>query len=65
MLESADVEHGGLKQWINRKPGDPLKDKKAVWTRKHTAGSAADQQAPGLPVTADKNWIFIDPETIQ
>ncbi len=65
MLESVDVEHGGLKLWINRKPGDPLKDKKAVWTRKHAAESAAEQQALGLPVKADKNWIFIDPETIQ
>ncbi len=65
MLESVNVERGGLKLWINRKPGDPMQDKKAKWTIEHAKKSAEQQKALGLPVTADKNWIFVDPETIQ
>lgn len=65
MLESVDVERGGIKLWINRKSGDPTRDKKAVWTMEHAKKSAEEQKKLGMPVTADKNWIFIDPETIQ
>lgn len=65
MLESVDVERGGLKLWINRKPGEPTKDKKAMWTIEHAKKSAEQQAKLNMPVTADKNWIFIDPETIQ
>ena len=65
MLESVNVERGGLKLWINRKPGDPKKDKKALWTIDHAEKSAQQQNELNMPVTANKNWIFIDPETIQ
>lgn len=65
MLESVDVAKGGVKIWINRKPGDVMKDKRAKKTWAHAQKSAAHQKELGLPVTADKNWIFIDPTTIQ
>ncbi len=64
MLESVNVERGGIKLWINRKPGNPVEDKKARWTIEHADKSAAEQNELNMPVTANKNWIFIDPDTI-
>ena len=43
MLESVNVERGGIKLWINRKPGNPVEDKKARWTIEHADKSAAEQ----------------------
>lgn len=64
MLESVNVEQGGVKLWINRKPGKPEENSKAKWTIEHAKKSAAEQKELGMPATADKNWIFIDPDTI-
>lgn len=58
MLESVDVEKGGLKLWVNRK------DKNVKWTLDHAKKSAEEQKKLGLPVTADKNWIIVKSEEI-
>ena len=64
MLESVDISTGGLKLWVNRKD-DGLQNKKAVWTMDHAKKSAEQQAKLGMPVTADKNWIIVNPSDIQ
>ena len=64
MLESVDVEKGGVKLWVNRKD-EGMNNKKAKWAMDHAKKSAEQQAKLGLPVTADKNWIVVNPSDIQ
>ena len=41
-----------------------MEDSKAKWTIDLANKSAAQQNELNMPVTANKNWIFIDPDTI-
>ncbi|MGL4767297.1 MAG: haloacid dehalogenase-like hydrolase [Formosimonas sp.] len=59
LFRGADVEHGGLRVWVNRK------DKYLTQIQNMQSKHAKAQAAAGLPVTADKNWIVVKPEQIQ
>ncbi|WP_296224611.1 haloacid dehalogenase-like hydrolase [Ralstonia sp. UBA689] len=59
LFQKTDVERGGVRVWVNRsaKAMRLLNDMR----QQH----AARQEALGLPVTADKNWIVVTPDAIQ
>jgi hypothetical protein len=59
LLNATDVERGGLRVWVDKKASDM--NRMAHWRQT----SAARQEALGLPVTADKNWLVVTPEMIQ
>lgn len=58
LLNGVDVEHGGLRLWVVRKPS-ALKEMRD-WRRQ----SADRQQALGLPVTADSNWLEVSQDEL-
>lgn len=64
MLESVNVERGGIKLWINRKPGNPWKTRRPGGLSSMRTSPPPSQNELNMPVTANKNWIFIDPDTI-
>ncbi|RST45381.1 haloacid dehalogenase-like hydrolase [Variovorax sp. DXTD-1] len=59
LFRATDVEHGGLRVWVNRK------DKYLVQIQAMQKQHAEAQKAQGLPVTADRNWIVVKPDQIQ
>ena len=59
LFRGTDIEHGGLRVWVNRK------DKYLKQIQAMQQKNAAAQKAQGQPVTADKNWIVVKPEQIQ
>ncbi len=59
LFRAPDVEQGALRLFVSRK--DSALDKMKSLQARH----AADQQAHGLPVTADRNWLVVTPEQIQ
>jgi phosphoserine phosphatase len=59
LLNSTDVEKGGLRVWVNRK-AKYMPAMQSWWEE-----SAKRQQALGQAVTADKNWLVVKPEDIQ
>ncbi len=59
LFRGPDVEQGALRLFVSRK--DSALDKMKSLQARH----AADQQAHGLPVTADRNWLLVTPEQIQ
>lgn len=58
LFHGVDVSKGGIHLWINRK------DDYMVQMNTMIAENAAAQEAEGLPVTADKNWVIVLPEDI-
>jgi hypothetical protein len=58
LLHATDVERGGLRLWVDRKPGY-LAQIQAL-QREH----AQAQREHGLPVTAERNWIVVRPEQL-
>lgn len=58
LLHATDVERGGLRLWIDRKPGY-LAQIQAL-RREH----AQAQREHGLPVTAERNWIVVTPQQL-
>lgn len=59
LLRSTDVEHGGVRVWVNRKDSymkeiDGMK-----------AAGAKRQKELGQKVTADKQWLTVTPEQIR
>lgn len=59
LLNSTDIERGGMRIWISRKPETLLKLKTLLST------SAQEQRKLGQEVTADKNWLIIEADKIQ
>jgi phosphoserine phosphatase len=59
LFRAADVEHGGVRVWVNRK------DKYMVQIEAMQKSNAAAQKAQGLAVTADREWLVVKPEQIQ
>jgi hypothetical protein len=59
LFRGTDVEHGGLRVWVNRK------DKYDTQIRAMRRDKAAVQQNLGLPVTADRGWIDVKADQIQ
>ena len=59
LFRGTDVEHGGLRVWVNRK------DKYLVQIQAMQKKNAEAQKALGLPVTADRNWVVVKSEQIQ
>lgn len=59
LLHSADTAKGG-RIWVGRSE----KSRKLL-DEKWIADSARQQEALGLPVTADQGWIFVTPDDIQ
>lgn len=58
LFHSADVRHGGVRVWVNRK--DSYMKQLDGMKRKN----AARQRELGQPVTADKRWLTVTPEQI-
>lgn len=59
LFRGTDVEHGGLRVWVNRK------DKYLVQIQAMQKKHAEAQKALGLPVTADRNWVVVKSAQIQ
>ncbi|MGL4858410.1 MAG: haloacid dehalogenase-like hydrolase [Enterobacteriaceae bacterium] len=59
LLNSTDISKGGVRVWVNKKESQMNKIK-TMWQE-----AAKAQQALGLPVEADKNWLVVTPEQIQ
>lgn len=59
LFRGADVTHGGLRVWVNRK------DKYLVQIEAMQQTHAAAQRAAGLPVTATLGWVVVKPAQIQ
>lgn len=59
LFRGVDVERGGLRVWVNRK--DEYLEQIQNMQKKH----AEDQKVQGLPVTANRNWIVVQPDQIQ
>ncbi|MFF0742486.1 haloacid dehalogenase-like hydrolase [Streptomyces sp. NPDC004111] len=59
LFRSTDVEHGGVRVWVNRKDSY-LKELEAM----KTAG-AERQKELGQKVTADRNWLTVTPDQIR
>jgi hypothetical protein len=59
LFHATDVEKGGLRLWINRK------DKHLDTVKAMMAKHAANQKAQGLPVSADRNWVIVKPESLE
>jgi hypothetical protein len=59
LLNSVDVEKGGVRVWVNRK--EKYLPKITTWYEE----SAKRQQELGQQATADKNWLVVKPEQIQ
>lgn len=58
LLNGVDVEKGGVRLWVNRKP------KALQEIREWRQASAERQKALGQPVTADKNWVEVTPDEL-
>ncbi|QDQ11167.1 HAD family hydrolase [Streptomyces spectabilis] len=58
LFHSADVQHGGVRVWVNRK--DSYLKQLDAMKRKN----AARQRELGQPVTADKGWLTVTPEQL-
>lgn len=58
LLNGVDVEHGGVRLWVNRKP------KSLAEIQEWRKTSAERQKALGQPVTADKNWVEVTPDEL-
>lgn len=59
LFHATDVEHGGIRLWVNRSAAHMATLKAMI------VNNAARQKALGLPVTADKNWIVVNPEDLE
>lgn len=59
LLNSTDIAQGGQRLWINHS----AHNMQTMQQLRHKA--AKQQQALGLPVTADKNWLIVTPQQIQ
>ncbi|WP_369214579.1 haloacid dehalogenase-like hydrolase, partial [Streptomyces flavofungini] len=59
LFHSADVAHGGVRVWVNRK--DAYMEQLDGMKRKN----AARQRELGQKVTADKRWLTVTPEQIR
>ncbi|MDX5569132.1 haloacid dehalogenase-like hydrolase [Streptomyces sp. ID05-04B] len=59
LFQSLDVEHGGARIWVNRK------DKYLTQIQDMQKANAARQEELGQPVTADKNWLVVEPDEIR
>ncbi|MFB7414035.1 haloacid dehalogenase-like hydrolase [Streptomyces sp. NPDC056210] len=59
LLRSTDVEHGGVRVWVNRKDSymKEIDGMKAAGTKR--------QKELGQKVTADKQWLTVTPEQIR
>ena len=55
---NVDVAKGGVRVWVDRGGGRLEKVEKLI------EESVEGQKENALPVTADKNWIFVKPEDI-
>ncbi|WP_030572928.1 HAD family hydrolase [Streptomyces aureocirculatus] len=58
LFHSADVRHGGVRVWVDRK--DSYMKQLDAMKRKN----AARQRELGQPVTADKRWLTVTPEQL-
>lgn len=58
LLNGVDVEHGGLRLWVVRKPA--ALQEMHTWRRE----SAERQKALGQPVTADMNWVEVSQDML-
>ncbi|MFE6685774.1 haloacid dehalogenase-like hydrolase [Streptomyces sp. NPDC057743] len=58
LFQSADVEHGGARIWVNRKESS-MKELDAM-----KQANAKRQKELGQRVTADKDWLTVTPEQI-
>ncbi|MFD9905676.1 haloacid dehalogenase-like hydrolase [Streptomyces sp. NPDC059063] len=58
LFHSADVRHGGVRVWVNRK------EKYLRQLDGMKRENAARQRELGQPVTADKRWLTVTPEQI-
>lgn len=58
LLNGVDIEHGGVRLWVVRKPAalQEMRD----WRQQ----SAARQKALGQPVTADSHWIEVSQDEL-
>ncbi|MBF7144876.1 MULTISPECIES: haloacid dehalogenase-like hydrolase [Pseudomonas] len=59
LFHSVDVSKGGIHLWINRKT------KYMDQLNGMIQHNAKAQEAAGLPVTADKNWVVVTPDQVQ
>lgn len=59
LLNSTDVERGGMRIWVSRNPETLVKLKTLLST------SAQEQAKLGQEITADKNWLVVDANKIQ
>ncbi|MEQ6292111.1 haloacid dehalogenase-like hydrolase [Vogesella sp. GCM10023246] len=59
LLNSTDIDKGGMRVWVNRK-AKYMPAMQSWWEK-----SAQQQKALGQAVTADKNWLVVKPEEIQ
>lgn len=59
LLHGTDVEHGGIRLWVDRK------DKYRKQIQSMWEDAAARQKALGQPVTADQNWLVVKAQEIQ
>ncbi|GGC11041.1 hypothetical protein GCM10011352_41950 [Marinobacterium zhoushanense] len=58
LFNGTDMDKGGLRIWVNRK--DKYMKKMEAWW----ADAAAQQEALGQAVTADKSWLVVKPDQI-
>ena len=58
LFHGANVDNGGMRLWISRSDACRQKIGKLI---KETAQK---QELEGLPVTADRNWLFVTPKEI-
>lgn len=58
LLNGTDVEHGGMRVWIDRK--QKYTNQMNQWSKK----AAAEQTRLNLKATADKNWLIVKPEDL-
>lgn len=58
LLNGVDVEHGGVRLWVNRKV------KSLAEIREWRKAAAERQRALGQSVTADKNWVEVTPDEL-
>jgi hypothetical protein len=55
IFQGVDVARGGIHLWVDRKPA--YREQIDGMIKNNTIA----QKKEGLPVTADKNWVFVKP----
>ncbi|KAH7305474.1 hypothetical protein B0I35DRAFT_443853 [Stachybotrys elegans] len=59
LFHDADVAHGGLRVWVNRRESSMQRLQQMI------QDNAQQQREAGLEVTADLNWVYVTPDEIQ